>query len=517
MAQKIIKIDPVTRIEGHLKVETVIDNNIVVEAKASADMFRGIEKALIGYDARVAQHVTQRVCGVCPYAHAEASSMALEGAMKIKPNRNGQLLRNLIVASYQLQDHLLHFYHLCALDFIDITAVLKYKGRDATLTYLKNWVKSELKSKTVFPASPFLPRYKGDYSDSDDLNFSAIKNYAEAIPVMADLHKMVAIFGGKAPHPVSIEAGGVTTLPTLSNLAKFRTLLNRVEGFIKNNYMNDVLAVASEYKQYFKEGKGYGNLLSYPCFPDADGGNFLFSGGTTINERFDYLDIDGIFEDASYSYYNIDRSTRMKPLGSSRLEPIQWNEFEQEQSRTDGKYTWSKAPRYKEHVMEVGPVARLVNTYRSRINPELTKLVNTTNRKFGLSISDYHSVMGRHLSRMLISQIILNKLKSDLNEVVPGKTAFNQEETPKNATGFGLTEASRGALGHWIQTDGKGYISNYEMIVPTTWNISPRDSSGKPGAIENMLIGTKIRDRRNPLELARIIRSADPCIACSVH
>lgn len=517
MARKKIIIDPVTRIEGHLKIETVIDQNIVVTAKASANMFRGIEKALIGYDARVAQHVTQRICGVCPYAHAEASSMALENAMKMKPNRNGQLLRNLIVASYQLQDHLLHFYHLCALDFIDITAVLKYKGNDASLTYMKGWMESELKSKSIFPASPFMPRYKGDYSKSDELNFSAIKNYMEALPVMADLHKMVALFGGKAPHPVAIEAGGVTTMPTISNLAKFKTLLKRVAGFIKNNYFNDVVAVASEYRQYFKEGKGYGNLLSYPCFPNADGDNFSFSGGVTIKGQFSDFDINGIFEDATYSYYNNEPSVHVKPLSNKELTPLQWEEFKWEKSKPNGKYSWSKAPRYKGHVMEVGPVARLVNTYNSGTNPELTRLVDKVNRQFNLSIDDYHSVMGRHLSRMLISQIIIKKIEADLEEIVPGKSAFIEKEVPKNATGFGLTEASRGALGHWIRTDEKGYISNYELIVPTTWNISPRDSSEKPGAIENMLIGTNIKDPENPLELARIVRSADPCIACSVH
>jgi Ni,Fe-hydrogenase I large subunit len=517
MTQKKVIIDPVTRIEGHLKIETVIDNSTVVAAKASADMFRGIEKALIGYDARVAQQVTQRVCGVCPYAHAEAASMALENIMGIKPNPNGQLLRNLIIASYQLQDHLLHFYHLCALDFVDITAVLKYQGKDATLSYLKNWVTSELKSKSVFPAAPFLPRYKGDYSQNDELNFSAIKNYAEALPVMAKLHKMVALFGGKAPHPVAIEAGGVTTLPTISNLTKFRTLLTQVEGFITNNYVTDVLAVAGEFKHYFKEGKGHGNLLSYPCFPDADGRRFTFAGGTTINGQFDYFDINGIYEDPSYSYYQSDGSTRSKPLTTTHLAPIPWEEFKQEKSRRDGKYTWSKAPRYKGHAMEVGPVARLINTYRSGTNPELSHLVDKTNHAFGLSIGDYHSVMGRHLSRMLISQIVIKKLKRDLDDIIPGKTAFIEKEIPRNATGFGLTEASRGALGHWIKTDEKGYISNYEMIVPTTWNISPKDSIGKPGALENMLIGTKIADQENPLELARIIRSVDPCIACSVH
>lgn len=260
MASNTIIIDPVTRIEGHLRIETEIKANRVVNAKASADMFRGIEAALTGYDARVAQQVTQRVCGVCPYAHAEAAAKALEDAMKIKPNRNGQLLRNLITGAYQLQDYILHFYQLCSLDFIDIAAVLKYQGKDRDLVYIKDWIKAEQQSNRIYPTAPFLPRYDADYCRDDDINLSVIKHYAEAFNIMKDLHKMIAIFGAKAPHTVTIEAGGVTVTPTVSTLSKYLTLLNQAEHFIKNKYTNDLLAVAAEFKQYFKEGKGYGNL-----------------------------------------------------------------------------------------------------------------------------------------------------------------------------------------------------------------------------------------------------------------
>jgi Ni,Fe-hydrogenase I large subunit len=204
MSEKKITIDPLTRIEGHLKFETIIKDGVVTEAKCSAEMYRGIEKALIGYDARVAQQVTQRICGVCPYSHAEAASLALEDAMGIKPNHNGQLLRNMIVGAYQLQDHLLHFYILSALDFIDITAVLKYEGDDDSALSVKKWVQNELKSNKIFPAAPFLPRYEAVYAKGDNTNFTAIKNYLEAIKVMADLTKAVAIFGAKAPHPVTL-------------------------------------------------------------------------------------------------------------------------------------------------------------------------------------------------------------------------------------------------------------------------------------------------------------------------
>ncbi|MGK5095360.1 nickel-dependent hydrogenase large subunit [Deltaproteobacteria bacterium TL4] len=512
-----IIIDPVTRIEGHLKIEAEIQDNVVVGVKASSEMFRGIEKALIGYDARVAQQVTQRVCGICPYAHAEAASLALENAMGIKPNSNGQLLRNLIVGAYQLSDNLLHFYYLCALDFIDIAAVLQYQGKDATLVYLRNWVKAELESNSVFPASPFLPRYEGDYNKDSASNFSAIKHYAEALPVMADIHKMVALFGGKAPHPVTMEAGGVTTIPTPLKLARFQSFLEQAEAFITQAYYNDVVAVASQFRRYFQIGRGNGNLLSYPFMPDANGETPMIQGGVSIQGVYEPLDPDKISEDHTYSYYNDKPSSDVRPLAQNKLTPLDEAAFEKEQQREGGKYSWTKAPRYNGHVMQVGPAARLINTYRSGKNPRLTQLLDQTNRQLGISLDDYDSVMGRHLSRMLTSLLMIEKLKEDLAAVRPDQKAFVEMDVPKSRRGVGLTEASRGALGHWLETDEKGYIRNYDLIVPTTWNLSPKDSQGKRGFVEQMLIGTKVANSQHPLELLRIIRSVDPCMACSVH
>ncbi|MBF0240195.1 MAG: nickel-dependent hydrogenase large subunit [SAR324 cluster bacterium] len=517
MASKRIVIDPLTRIEGHLKIATQVENGIVVEAKASAEMFRGIEKALIGYDARVAQQVTQRVCGVCPYAHAEAAGRALEMAMGITPNTNGKILRNLINGAYQLQDYLLHFYHLCALDFIDITACLKYEGRDETLLGLKAWVQSELKNREIFPAAPFLPRYKAAYCTNQELNVSAIKHYVEALPVMADFLKMVCIFGGKAPHPITIEAGGVTTVPSVSMIAHYQTIFEKSERFIKNEYFNDLVGVAKEFKTYFKEGRGYGNLLSYPHFFDKDGNNPIFSGGSLINGVYSPLDVNQIQEDMTFSYYQTTGSAQTKPLAFDQLIPISEHEFENEQKKESGKYSWSRAPRYKGEVVEVGPVARVVTTYKSGKNPKLNALVDKINSTLGISLEDYPSVMGRHLCRYISATLTIDLIREQLDQLEPGKVAFVEHDVPQNARGYGLTEASRGALAHWIETDDRGYIKNYEMIVPTTWNISPRDSSGRPGAVEQMLLGTKVQDSDNPVELARIVRSTDPCLACAVH
>ncbi len=506
-----------TRIEGHLRFETRVENGMVMDAHCSGEMFRGIEAALIGHDARVAQQVTQRVCGVCPYAHAEAASLALEAAMGIRPNSNGQLLRNLIVGAYQLQDYLLHFYTLCALDFIDVTAVLDYKGSDAGLIGLREWVASELVSKKIFPAAPFLPRYEADYLQDKELNHTAIRHYLDALPMMANLHRMVAIFGAKAPHPVTIEAGGVTTVPTVDTLMHYHSLLAKVEPFIKQSFFNDVVAVAKAFKGYFREGKGYGNLLSYAYFPDQYGANHMTAGGATIGGRYTPLDIQKVTEDHRYSYYANQPDKDLRPMDVRRLEPIDYERYKQEHGKPQGKYSWTRSPRYAGEVMEVGPAARVVNTYKAGTNPQLTELVDRLNRELGISIEDYPSVMGRHLSRYIMSHLTIDRLKRDLALVEPGKLAYEERGVPKNAQGMGLTEATRGGLAHWIETDNEGRIANYELIVPTTWNISPRDADGRPGAVEKMLIGTRLRDPENPMELTRIVRSTDPCMACSVH
>ena len=207
----------------------------------------------------------------------------------------------------------------------------------------------------------------------------------------------------------------------------------------------------------------------------------------------------------------------VKPLDSTVLTPIDYEEFKQEHHKENGKYSWSRSPRYKGEVVEVGPIAKVINTYNSNKNPKLNKLVDKINGELGITLKDYNSVMGRHLSRAISAVMIMDKLKEDVKKVVPDVLGFVEHEVPKNAKGYGLTEATRGGLAHFIETDEKGLIKNYEMIVPTTWNISPRDGDGRVGAVEKMLMDTKIADPKNPIELARVVRSTDPCMACSVH
>jgi len=505
---KSITIDPLNRIEGHLKFSTTIENGIVTDAKCSAQLFRGIEKALIGYDARAAGQITQRLCGTCNYAQAEVSSLALENAMGIKPNKNGQLLRNLIVGAYQLHDYIFHFYLMSVFDFIDIESILDYKGDSKNLLKLKEWAKQEQKSDKIFPMAPFLPNYKALYQDNKELNFSSIDNYIEAYDIMLKLDKAVAIFGGKSPHPVTMEAGGVTTTPDVMSIEKYGAIINEAEDFIKNKYMPNIISISKQYKDYFKIGKGYTNYLSFACFPDENGENHMFTGGFISDGKYEVCNIDKIKEDKKYSYFKDDEED---------LYPIDYDDFKKEQLKTDGKYSWSKAPRYGGKVVEVGPIARVLTTYFSKKRPKLNTLVDKINKELNISLEDYNSVMGRHLCRAITSSLIIDKIKEDLQKVEPGVSAFTEYDIPENKKGVGLTEGTRGALAHWIEIDENGFIDNYEVIAPTTWNISPRDSIGSHGAVEKMLIGTKIKDENNPIELARIVRSTDPCIACSVH
>lgn len=507
-----LKLDPITRIEGHLKVEVNVEDGVVKDAKASADMYRGIEKALKGYDYLTAIHITQRACGCCPYAHAEAAALAIENALGIELNKNGKLLRNMVIGAYKLKDYLLHFYTLSLLDFMDIAAILKYNGSDKSLLDLKRWVLKEISSNKVFPSPLFLQRYKANYIKLQELNITLIKHYLESFDMMKKIEEMVRIFGSKAPHMVSIEAGGVTTKPTAERLIKYIDLAKQASDFIKNKYFSDVLEVAKAYKEYFNIGKGVDNFLTFNTLINLDG-SYEFVEGISVDYKLnENIDPFNIIEYNGFAYYK--ESGGYHPLELNELTPISLEEFENEKKR----YSWSRAPRFNGYVVEVGPSAIVINTYLSGKNKKLNALVDKVNSELNITLKDYNSVMGRHLSRAIISQIIMDKVLNDALMVDEGVLGFIQlKNPPSNVKGVGLTEATRGALAHFIDIGENGFIKNYEMVVPTTWNISPKDNNNIHGALEQMLIGTKIKDEKNPIEIARIVRSIDPCLACAVH
>ena len=501
-----IVIDPVTRIEGHLKIEAVVEEGVVKEARSTGNLFRGFELLLRGRDPRDAQVITQRICGVCPQSHGVAAALSLDSAFGIggKIPQNARIIRNLIQGAHVVQDHILHFYHLAALDYVDVAKLANYEGKDSDLSSIKDFIsRGEL--------APFVPRYEGDYRLPAEINQQAVSHYVKAFDIRRIGHEMVSIFSGKVPHSVGVIPGGVTTSPTVDKIISFLWRLRILQDFINNAYIPDVLAIASVYPDYFEVGVGCKNLLSYGAYdlegedPDLTRRKRLFKQGTTSADlKPDGLDITKITEDVRHSWYQDSSSGRHPTQGETKPE---YGKGE--------AYSWIKSPRYDGKVYEVGPLARVAVTY-AHGDPVMKNLVDSALVQLKASSSALFSVMGRHLARALSAKFITDSMEKWLLELKPGEPIFVEYTIPEEGTGVGLTEAARGALGHWIEIKDKK-IANYQCVVPTTWNASPRDDNGNPGPIEQAIIGTRVRDKSNPFEIVRIVRSFDPCLACAIH
>ncbi|HRZ14253.1 MAG TPA: nickel-dependent hydrogenase large subunit [Candidatus Omnitrophota bacterium] len=456
MATEKIVIDPVTRIEGHLKMTVELTDGKITDAYSSGTMWRGIELILRGRDPRDAQHIVQRICGVCPMAHGTAATLCLDDAFKVKVPDNGRIIRNLLLASNHLQSHILHFYHLAALDYV--------QGPDVP---------------------PFVPRYKGDYRLPPKVNAAYVEHYLQALEMRKKCHEMLAVFGGKMPPQVTILPGGVTVTPSVDKIASFLWRLREIRQFINDVYIPDVLGVAEMYSDYRKIGVGHGNLLAYGGFPqDADGKEKFYKAGRYARGRVVGFDPAKVTEDVGSSWYKDSNSGKHPYSGMTDADPEKKN-----------GYSWLKAPRYEGEPYEVGPLARMwVNgDYRSGI-----------------------SVIDRHAARAIEAQKLSQAMEEWLLQLKPGQPAWAECKVPDSGEGMGLTEGARGALGHWIKIEKKK-IANYQAVVPTTWNCGPRDDKGVRGPVEEAMIGTAIADTENPIEIVRIIRSFDPCIACAVH
>jgi len=503
--EKII-IDPVTRIEGHLKVEIMLDKGKVKEAKTSGTLFRGFEIILKGRDPRDASQITQRVCGVCPIAHATASVFALDQAFGLegKIPRNARIIRNLILGSNFLQSNILHFYHLAALDFVDLARLVKYEGKNEKVKALR---------KFFAGANPslFLPRYEGDYRLDDEVNEELASHYLLALEVRRKTHEMLAIFGGKMPHNVGIVAGGVTERASVDKITAFLWRVNEIREFIDNVYLNDVMKIAEKYEDYLEIGASGYNFLSYGALDldssetDQSKRSRLYRQGLTdpaLSSRD--LQPTRITEQVRNSWY-CDEITNRHPSYGDTIPS---------ENKSRG-YSWLKAPRYDGEPCEVGPVARLVVGY-SQDCSLVRDLVEKTLSKMKLKFSNLSSCLGRHLARALDTKLVADAMAEWVVQLKPGDPVYVPYELPDEAEGMGLSEAPRGALGHWLKIKG-GVIDNYQLVVPTTWNASPHDDSDQPGPMEKALIGIKIKDSQNPLEVVRIIRSFDPCLACAVH
>jgi len=431
-----IIIDPVTRIEGHLKIEAITENGVVKEARSSGTLFRGIEIILKGRDPRDAQRYVQRICGVCPTSHSMAATLNLDSAFGIadKIPDNGRLLRNLILGAAHIADHILHFYHLCALDYVDVTSVAKYEGNDSALNSVKQFIeRGEL--------GPFVPRYEGDYRLSDEVSQQAVAHYVKAFEMRRKGQEMLAIFGGKMPHNCAIMPGGVTEVPTIDKITAFLWRLNELRDFIDNVYIPDVLAVAGVYSDYFEIGKGCGNLLSFGSFdletnnPDYTTRQRLLKQGIVSTDlKLGKLDTNKIFEEVKHSWYADDGNGKHPTQGVTEPEP----------GKADA-YSWIKSPRYEGKVYEVGPLARMAVTYASG-DPTAKALVDSVLSHFKAPPSALFSVLGRHAARALYCKMVADTMPGWLLQLKPGEPVYYPHEIPEEANGMGLVEAARGAL-----------------------------------------------------------------------
>ena len=501
----VIVIDPITRIEGHMKVEVVVDGGQVKDARCCGTLFRGFERILPGRHPLDAVRLTQRVCGVCPTAHASASAFCLDEALGVAaaiPD-NGRLVRNLILGSNFLQSHILHFFTLAALDYADVTALADYTGQESELKAVRAFIdRKEL--------APFFPRYEGDYRCSKQENLALVRGYLKALHVRRTCHEMLCVFGGKMPHNIGIVPGGVTCEVTADKISTFAGKLADVKAFIEDVYLPAVMLVASGYGDYFDIGPGCRQYLSYGAF-DLDGGSagplkrkrLLSSGVVSAKGKARAVDVGKIAEHVKHSRYD-DSCAAAPAEGLTLPDP-----------EKQGAYSWLKAPRYDGAAAEVGPLARAIVGYAS--GDETIKAdVDAALSAAKLAPEKLPSVLGRHLARALEARWVCNAMAGWLEQLKPGESAAAELTIPESGAGAGMTDAPRGALGHWIQIK-EGKIDRYQLVVPTTWNASPRDAEGVPGPIEQALIGTPVKDKDNPFEVVRIVRSFDPCLACAVH
>lgn len=500
-----VVIDPVTRIEGHLKVEVEVTNGIVTDAKSIGTMYRGFESLLRGRDPRDATYVTERTCGVCAGSHGWASSLALDQAFGAKVPTGGRLIRNLMIGAMWLHDHPLHFYHLSALDYLDITAVAKYQGQDTGLLRVKDKIGKLIAAGDT---APLTPRYDPDEFCVNDpeLVTLAVSHYLQALNMQAKAKKMSALFAGKQPHQSSIVVGGVTMLPNIEVVEQFRSMLMEQIDFIENVYLQDVLTFGTGPLLPLAQagvGGGYANFLSYGGFGlDDEGKDFLFKSGIVLDGNLSNvmpIDQSKITEGVTHAWYK-DSPNGDHPFDSDTVPDL---------GRKDA-YSFVKAPRYDGKPVEVGPLARMLVMQPKGLMDIIAKY------------SIKPGAVARHAARAFETVILAKEMINWVNqleaEMGKGLRIHDTDHwnAPATGQGVGLTEVPRGALGHWIKI--KDHVTeNYQMVVPTTWNFSPKDAQGNYGPLEKALIGVPIPDENNPINIVRVIRSYDPCLACAIH
>ncbi len=564
MSQRIV-IDPITRIEGHLRVEVALDGSRIAEAYSSGTMVRGIETIMRGRDPRDAWAFVQRICGVCTLVHGIASVRAVEDALNYEIPTNAHLIRNLMIGAQFILDHVMHFYHLHALDWVDVVSALSADpAATSTLAHsISSWPKSspgyfsdvQQRVKSFVETGQlgiFANGYWGHpaYKLPPEANLMALAHYLEALGWQREVARLHAIFGGKNPHP-NFVVGGVPCPIDLNSdaalntkrLAQVSSLIDTMRQFVDQVYVPDTLAIASFYPDWFQRGEGLGNFMSYGDLPltVTDPERLLFPRGVILQRNLaeihpvDLHNEDEIQESIAHSWYRYsggNDSPRHPYRGQTRLEYNRRGGVAPPYTHLDinDGYSWMKSPRWKQHSVEVGPLARLLLLYADPSaggHDRAKDLVDRTLAQLNAPIDALYSTLGRTAARTLEAKLIADTLPGWYDQLIAnirsGDTrTFNDElwepnRWPSQARGAGFMEAPRGALGHWIVIKN-GKIDNYQAVVPSTWNAGPRDEQGVPGAYEAALQdNTTLHDPQQPIEVLRTIHSFDPCIACAVH
>jgi len=554
-----VVVDPVTRIEGHLRIEAATDaDGRITEAYSAGTMVRGLEIILRGRDPREAWAFAQRICGVCTLVHGIASVRAVEDALRIEVPANANLVRNLMIGAQYVHDHVMHFYHLHALDWVDVVSALSADpaATSALAQSISGYARSspgwfadvQRRVKGLVESGQlgiFANGYWGHpaYRLPPEANLMAVAHYLDALAWQRDVATLHAIFGGKNPHPNFLVGGTPNPIDLDSDsainakrLAQVQDVIARMRQFVDEVYVPDTLAIAGFYKDWATQGEGLGNFLCYGDFPAKsifDTAGFMVPRGAIVGrdlshiEPVDLADPAQIQEFVSHAWYEYSggRDSGLHPYdGETKLDYTgpqpPYTQLDVEQG-----YSWLKSPRWRGKAMEVGPLARMLMLVATG-HAQAKDLVDRTLATLDLPLEALYSTLGRTAARTLETKIFADAMQGWYDQLIANIKAgdtrtfddrlWEPGTWPVQARGAGFMEAPRGALGHWIVIE-RGKIANYQAVVPSTWNAGPRDATGQPGAYEAALAGHRLHDPRQPIEILRTIHSFDPCIACAVH
>jgi len=554
-----VVVDPITRIEGHLRIEAQVDAGKITDAWSSGTMWRGIETILHGRDPREAWYFAQRICGVCTTVHALTSVRAVEDALGISPPLNAILIRNLITLSQFVQDHVVHFYHLHALDWVDIVSALDAdpvatsklaqsisdypRSSPKLFSAVKDRLTSFVKAGRL---GPFANGYWGHpaYKLPAEANLMAVSHYLDALDFQRDYIRIHSILGGKNPHLQTYLVGGMS-VPIDPNsqaainagtLAELRVILQKGLDFVTQAYVPDLIAIASFYTDWAAIGGGLGNYLSFGEFPSAatnlsktDAGLFLPRGLILGKDLSKVLPVDPlkVAEYISHSWYSytVGNDKPLPPFEGETTPSYTGPKPPYDQLDVANKYSWLKSPRYDDRAVEVGPLARMLVAYAAG-HPRVKELVTYVLGQLKVGPEVLFSTLGRTAARGIESQLLAEQSLKVLDQLeaniaggdlrVHDSAKWDPSTWPARAQGFGLHEAPRGSLSHWV-TIQDTKIEAYQIVVPSTWNAGPRDAKGQRGAYESALLNTPVADPEKPLEILRTVHSFDPCMACAAH